>query len=231
MTTCSGAQRQTGSAFTLIELLVVISIIAILAAMLLPAIGLVRSQARSMGCGSNLRQIGMATSAYAIDNDGLIPDAAVIGAGTTLRWSELIVDYIDAERSSGGNGTVVYTKRTALNTCPEFKAQADYILGYGVNRNPDRPARFDATHRWDYRPTVTPADFAKMAHFSLASISHKSARLLAADSTDWHTDPLVVPLTRHRNGFNAVFFDGHVQPLFGASQLDRAQNHPDLGLP
>ena len=59
--------------FTLIELLVVISIIAILAAMLLPAISLVRSQARSLSCGNALRQWGMAFQQYSTDCDGLLP--------------------------------------------------------------------------------------------------------------------------------------------------------------
>lgn len=64
------AARRGG--FTLIELLVVVSIIAILAAMLLPAIGLVRDAARGQVCASNLRQIGTMVLAYSQDWDGLL---------------------------------------------------------------------------------------------------------------------------------------------------------------
>jgi len=60
-------------AFTLIELLVVISIIAILAAMLLPAIGLVRDAARGAKCSSNLRQIGMSFQVYADEQSDTFP--------------------------------------------------------------------------------------------------------------------------------------------------------------
>ncbi len=59
--------------FTLIELLVVISIIAILAAMLLPAITMVRESARSSVCRSNLRQIGLGIMQYTDDHEGVLP--------------------------------------------------------------------------------------------------------------------------------------------------------------
>jgi prepilin-type N-terminal cleavage/methylation domain-containing protein/prepilin-type processing-associated H-X9-DG protein len=59
--------------FTLIELLVVVSIIAVLAALLLPAIRIVRDAAHGAACASNLRQLGMGFHGYADDNDGRFP--------------------------------------------------------------------------------------------------------------------------------------------------------------
>lgn len=60
-------------AFSLIELLVVISIIAVLASMLMPAIGSVRESARMLNCLNNLRQVGLAETAYTTENDAMLP--------------------------------------------------------------------------------------------------------------------------------------------------------------
>jgi len=69
--------------FTLIELLIVVSVIGLLTAMLLPALGMVKAAANRAKCGSNMRNIAVAVIAYRNDNNDAFPG----------RFSDLITSY------------------------------------------------------------------------------------------------------------------------------------------
>jgi len=74
------------SAFTLIELLVVVAVIAVLAAMLLPALARGKSSAQRAACESNLRQLGLAAEMYLGDSGGVFFRKCDVATPTGQQW-------------------------------------------------------------------------------------------------------------------------------------------------
>jgi prepilin-type N-terminal cleavage/methylation domain-containing protein len=107
-----GAKKRA-EAFTLIELLVVIAIIALLMAILLPALRRAREQAVKVVCANNLKQIGLGLHIYGNNNDGLLP----LNVNRPWPWD---LDYTTADfimKITGKNKDTFY--------CP-----ADYTKDY-----------------------------------------------------------------------------------------------------
>ena len=107
--------------FTLIELLVVIAIIAILASLLLPALAKAREKARTAGCISNNRQIGLAYVMYLNDFDdwypaaGYAPDPAA--PNTKRYWYEQMSNYV----VPGDGGALKWKNFNSPFLCPSDK--------------------------------------------------------------------------------------------------------------
>src|SRR5881392_3446123 len=92
----SSKARHSWWGFTLVELLVVIAIIAVLIAILLPALNGARRQANAVKCKAHLAQIGQAYFMYAIDYKGYWPVSAIedYDGLTPSYWQNIIGKYI-----------------------------------------------------------------------------------------------------------------------------------------
>jgi len=86
--------KKSGLGFTFIELLVVIAIIALLAAILFPAFGRARENARRTTCQSNLKQIGLGVMQYLQDYDECYPLAIYGSANDGTGWAVSVQPYL-----------------------------------------------------------------------------------------------------------------------------------------
>ena len=93
--------------FTLIELLIVIAIIAILAAMLLPALSKARETAKSVLCKGNLKQLGIFTINYADSHNGYL--ATTPGSSVGMRYYYFGFDEVTGNVYGGGSNNKRYT--------------------------------------------------------------------------------------------------------------------------
>ncbi|MCK6486726.1 MAG: prepilin-type N-terminal cleavage/methylation domain-containing protein [Planctomycetes bacterium] len=209
------ADRIRSRGFTLIELLVVISIIAILASMLLPAIGMVRRSANAGKCGSNLRQIHVQIMVYAGDWEGTLP--SVQDGAVDVKWGYMVDP---GETGYPAGGTSGQSSRFGIWNCPENRAQrwlCDNTVA-GVDGQ-----IFGSYSGNGYNPRTLGWD-GRFFGAQLSRLSHTSELIAVLEgitvrSEPWKETGASVPAIpgsmenvtyRHGLRANLVFADGHV---------------------
>ncbi len=192
--------------FTLIELLVVVAIIAILAAMLLPALSKARAKSLAARCSGNLKQIAMVHQTYSSEsNDFLV--ACRQNETTGLYWFRVLLEKYISMHSNYNNNLAQLPK--SIFVCPAFRGtDVMNTPGYGQNRRVNDVVLGLGN---DYYKTI--AGYAKISR-----IRRPSQYNLNGDNNNWNYNDGAAneqgDFTRHGNRrVNLLFVDGHVSAL------------------
>jgi len=212
--------RKTNYAFTLIELLTVVAIIAILSALLIPAINNGMNAAKQTQCLSNMKQIGTGLMGYAGDNNGSLPPVVHSANYQEQTWGYLIWTYVgystgafnypdnDLQGDKGTDKNIFHcpvTKNYPTATFSKICVPGGLMVpgtrySYGLNVDPAPSGQFNTTGT---------------ANIRLSSVQNVAKTALVMEYSSWvggnwffYTWSGLVP---HNGGCNILFFDGHVE--------------------
>ena len=198
-------RRDGQSAFTVVELLIVIGIVALLLALLVPAVAAARGSARQVECASNLRQWGAALHAYAAANDGYLPRR--------------------------GQGVEAVTQ---LNREVDWFNALPPLMGLESYKNLLAKGQMPRTGAWACAESVDPGsgnffNYAMNMWLStwkasqpdkLERLADHATQVFMADGPANHCSTVPAnaaysPPARHRGKVNICFLDGHVASYTG----------------
>ncbi len=182
-------------AFTQLELLVVISIMAVLIALLVPALGRARTQAKVVRCATQVRSIGLALLVY-VDDEGTFPELNNQANDGTYPYNYMIWDGEDFRENFGPLARPEGTHKIIEDFyCP---VQQDPFHSQATPENP-----------WPVKDRIeTRAGYGRRYGLSGKSLSQLKGTI-AILSDILHLPDVIK--TGHKTGVNVGYSDGHAQ--------------------
>jgi len=229
-------QKRSSRGFTLIELLVVIAIIALLLAILMPALQAVKKRAHAAVCLSNQKQIGMAASLYANDYNDRIPRG---DAGGTLVWYTCILPYFGQDRNLTDLRQIdVYRcggfpkKGTGSNSLPNSRQTICYVVNaWGFNgesdlvgfelstptkatkfRSPSSKVYLADNEAGPWRPVVETLQYPLVTDAVRYDVFSNGHLPMSTNETSL-TNGRRIAKARHADGCNVLFLDWHAEQV------------------
>lgn len=206
--------------FSLVELLIVASVIAILLAMLLPALGKARATAQRINCASNMKQLGVGFAQYQVDNDDFYPLLCSPGDWQQGDISDGNWHNIGRAALNSITPYLIPGKNNCSQPWPNDQLPASPVFICPANTKTKSPGKnYEANHYVFGRPNVAPTRYR-------SNLIKQPSRVFTyaegiSHTFDWNTTHLsITPGTpanqrgnfdfRHDpNGMNILFADGH----------------------
>jgi hypothetical protein len=207
----------------LIEILVVIAIIAILAALLLPALSFSKAKARRASCLNNLKQLALGVQLYIADNDGRLPGNAPEGApfyiaGPWVTGNMKVVDDSTNQTLIRQSKLFPYVNAVSSYRCPADPSRTGgvpRVRSYSMNGWIGSRYMETAMLTNGFRTFVRESELAAAGPALLfvlideheASIDDGWFQVTMDDSRPFASQPAI----RHEHGYGLNFGDGHVE--------------------
>lgn len=229
---------RTQKAFTLIELLVVISIIAILMAVLMPALKRAREGGKRAACLSNLKQLTLAWNMYADENDDRLVNGATGYSDYTggdcathkgeLAWVDTLDNNIDAQVLGIRRGALwPYLRNEDIYRCPTGRrGQAlTYSIMFSMNAVNHTEVQGVKGAHVKKRTEILPALALRLVFIDEGYMTADAYAVNYTTERWWDNPPV-----RHGDGATLSFADGHVEhwKWVGMDTIQRARDQENL---